>query len=498
MMFSEEGTYPMQTSHIRRSILPLGLAGAIALAMAAGAGFSSGAVAKSGADKAAAEAQKALAKGDAAKAIDLAEALVSADPRNAAYRALLGQSYLRAGRFESAATTFNDAMKLGDNSSKTALSLALADVGAGRNAEAVAILNDWRDAIPAVDLGLAYALAGESGRGVAILSDALRGGDNSPKLRQNLAYAYALDGRWREARVMAAQDVPPEKLDARISDWVMKARPEDSKLRVAALLRVPMVADSGQPTALALNANGDQEQLAAETGAVKSGVPMVAAAGELPAADAPAATLAQYQPVDALVAAPIAAPAEPSPEAFSQAFNSAPVVQPLPTAEPAVMTAAPMRPRIAIAARPTTIAHRPGLRPRHAAAKVAGRGSSHLVQLGSFASEQGARRAWGHYASKNPELRNFKMAITQATVKGKRFWRVAAAGLDGRGATGLCSAVKNRGGVCFAYAASRTLPGRAASAPVMARAALKPKVQISAKLAMKPVSAIGPANARRH
>ena len=341
-------------------------------------------------------------------------------------------------------------------------------------------------------------MAGDSGRGVAILSDALRGGDNSPKLRQNLAYAYALDGRWREARVMAAQDVPPEKLDARISDWVMKARPEDSKLRVAALLRVPMVADSGQPTALALNANGDQEQLAAETGAVKSGVPMVAAAGELPAADAPAATLAQYQPVDALVAAPIAAPAEPSPEAFSQAFNSAPVVQPLPTAEPAVMTAAPMRPRIAIAARPTTIAHRPGLRPRHAAAKVAGRGSSHLVQLGSFASEQGARRAWGHYASKNPELRNFKMAITQATVKGKRFWRVAAAGLDGRGATGLCSAVKNRGGVCFAYAASRTLPGRAASAPVMARAALKPKVQISAKLAMKPVSAIGPANARRH
>ncbi len=498
MKFFEEGTYPMQTSHIRRSILPLGLAGAIALAMAAGAGFSTGAVAKSGTDKAAAEAQKALTKGDAAKAIGLAETLVAADPRNASYRALLGQSYLRAGRFESAAITFNDAMKLGDNSAKTALSLALADVGAGRNAEAVAILNDWRDAIPAVDLGLAYALAGESGRGVAILSDALRGGDTSPKLRQNLAYAYALDGRWREARVMAAQDVPPEQLDARISDWVMKARPEDSKLRVAALLRVPMVADAGQPTALALNASGDQEQLAAETGAVKSGTPVVAATSELPATAAPAETLAQYQPVDALIAAPVAAPAEPTPEAFSQAFNSAPVVQPLPSSEPQVLTPAPARARMAIAARPTTIAHRPGLRPRHAAAKVAGRGSSHRVQLGSFASEQGARRAWGHYAAKNPELRNFKMAITQANVNGKHFWRVAAAGLDGRGASGLCSAVKNRGGVCFAYAASRTLPGRAVNAPAMAQAALKPKVSVAAKVAMKPVSAIGPANARRH
>ena len=501
MTFIEEGTYPMQTTHIRRSILPLGLAGAIALVMAAGAGFSSGAVAKAGIDKAAAEAQKALAKGDAAKAISLAEALVTADPRNAVYRALLGQSYLRAGRFESAATTFNDAMKLGDNSAKTALSLALADVGAGRNPEAVAILNDWRDAVPAADLGLAYALAGESGRGVAILSDALRGGDNSPKVRQNLAYAYALDGRWREARVMAAQDVPPEKLDARISDWVMKARPEDSKLRVAAMLRVPMVADAGQPAMLALNASGDQEQLAAETGAVKTAVPVVAAAGELPAAEAPADTLAQYQPVDARVAVPAVAtvPAEPTPEAFSQAFNSAPVVQPLPQSRPEAMTPASAQARLVIAARPKAILHRPGLRPRHTLAKVAGRGSTHLVQLGSFASEQGARRAWGHYAAKNPELRNFKMAITQATVRGKHFWRVAAAGLDGRGATGLCSAVKNRGGVCFAYAASRSMPGRAVGMPAMAQAAaMKPRVTTSAKLAMKPVSAIGPANARRH
>ena len=493
MKFFEEGTTPMQTSNFRRSILPLGLAGAIALAMAAGAGFSSGAVAKSSTDKAAAEAQKALSKGDTAKAIGLAEGLVAANPKNASYRAILGQAYLRSGRFESAATTFNDAMKLGDNSSRTALSLALSDVGAGRKGEAVAILNDWRDAIPAADLGLAYALAGDSGRGVAILSDALRGGDNSPKVRQNLAYAFALDGRWREARLMASQDIPPEQLDGRISGWVMQSRPEDSKLRVASLLHVPMVADGGQPSALALNASGDQEQLAAETGAAKTDAPVVAAAGELPAADAPAANLAQYAPIDA--PAPVAAPtvAEQTPEAFSQAFNSTPVVQPLPQSGPEAMTP-PAAARMAIAARPRTIAHRPGLRPRHALAKVSGRGSTHMVQLGSFASEQGARRAWGHYASRNPELRNFKMAITQATVKGKHFWRVAAAGLDGRGANGLCSAVKNRGGVCFAYAASRSLLGRPANAPAMAKAAVKPKVQV----AMKPVAAVGPANARRH
>ena len=478
----------MNSKRITRSVLPIGVAGAIAIALAAGAGVSTGAVAKNTPDKTAAEAQKALAKGDAEKAIVLAEGIVAANPREASYRALLGQAYLRAGRFTSAVTTFNDAMKLGDNSSKTALSLSLAYVGAGRNAEAVGILNDWRDAIPASDLGLAYALAGETGRGTAILTDALRSGDKSPKLCQNLAYAFALDGRWREARLMAAQDVPADQLDARLSTWAAQAKPEDSKQRVAGLLKVPMRADPGQPTALALNANGDQVQLAAEVGAARNPVP----AGELPATGESATALAQYRPVDA-PAAP-----EATPEAFSSQFANVEMVQPLPAVSPEAAPVAKPRPvRVAAAvvpAKPKAVAHRPGLRPRQASVRVAGKGSSHAVQLGSFGSEQGARRAWGYYAKKNPELRNFKMAISQATVKGKRYWRVAAAGLDGRGAGGLCSAVKSRGGVCFAYSVSPARGGQ-----MMAQA----KVKASPKLAFKPKAApvvkgpAGPSNTRK-
>ena len=480
----------MTSRNLRRSILPLGLAGAVALAMAAGVGFSTGAVAKSAPDKAAAEAQKALARGDVQQAITLAEAVVAANPREASYRALLGQAYLRAGRFDSAATALNDAMKLGDNSAKTALSLALADIGAGRNREAVAILNDWRDAIPAADLGLAYALAGETGRGVAILTDTLRGGDNSVKVRQNLAYAFALDGRWREARMMASQDVPADQLDARMSDWASKAHPDASKLRVAAMLKVPMRADPGQPVALALNASGDQEQLAVETGAAKS-TPVMAANGELPAAGEPAASLALYQPADAPVAA---APTEPTPEAFAPEFSSAPVVQDVPVPAPMVSAPAsykakPARVATAAPAKPKALAYRP----RQAAASVAGRGSSHAVQLGSFASEQGARRAWGFYSKKNPELRGFKMVITPAVVNGKRFWRVAAAGLDGRGANGLCSSVKYRGGVCFAYSV-----GRSGNSPAMASVKVKAAPQLALKpKAPKMVSPVGPTNARR-
>lgn len=275
----------MKSDRIRRNILPLGLAGVMAVAIMAGTGFSaSSVVAKPAPDRVAADVQKAISRGDTEKAISMAEALVAANPREARYRALLGQAYLRAGRFESAAQALDDAMKLGDNSSRTALSLALAHIGAGNNRQAVAILDDWRDAIPAADLGLAYALAGETNRGVAILSDRLRGGENTPKLRQNLAYAFALDGRWREARMMAAQDVPADQLDGRISNWATQTRPEDGRLRVAGMIGVPVRSDSGMPARLALNASADQQQLAAETAAPAEAAPALAGNGELPAA----------------------------------------------------------------------------------------------------------------------------------------------------------------------------------------------------------------------
>lgn len=454
----------MKSDRIRRNILPLGLAGVMAVAIMAGTGFSaSSVVAKPAPDRVAADVQKAISRGDTEKAISMAEALVAANPREARYRALLGQAYLRAGRFESAAQALDDAMKLGDNSSRTALSLALAHIGAGNNRQAVAILDDWRDAIPAADLGLAYALAGETNRGVAILSDRLRGGENTPKLRQNLAYAFALDGRWREARMMAAQDVPADQLDGRISNWATQTRPEDGRLRVAGMIGVPVRSDSGMPAQLALNASADQQQLAAETAAQPEAAPALAANAELPPAAANPAELAQYQPVSAPAPAPQAPVAEGS---FAASFGEAPAAAPaqasLPDPVVPARAAAPKAPARVAQAAPA--AHRPGLRPRREPAPVAGKGSSHAVQLGSFSSEQGARRAWGYYAKRNPELRNFKMTITPATVRGKKFWRVAATGLDGRGAGGLCSKVKSRGGVCFAYSTI----GRPANAPAYA------------------------------
>ncbi|MEN9683805.1 MAG: hypothetical protein RLZZ427_1556 [Pseudomonadota bacterium] len=475
----------MNTIRTRRGItqlaMPAGLA-VLAAALVAGTGAGTRAAARPSPDRTATQAQAALAAGKVDKAITLAEAIVAAAPRDAGYRSLLGNAYLRAGRFESAAEALNDALALGDNSARTALQLALAQVGAGHNSDAVAILDDWRDAIAAPDLGLALALAGETGRGVAILADAVRGGDNSPKARQNLAYAYALDGRWREARLMAAQDVPANQIDDRIGEWAARARPEDARARVAALLAVPVRADGGAPAALALVTTPGAQQAATEQAAsaqvaTAANKPDRPVSGELPpvtpAGAAPTADLAQYWPVAAPVAGPAASPVSAPaivPAAPVQIRQA--VVQPLPTAA--------LSPRAAMAARTT----KPGA--------PSPRGGGHLAQLGAFSSEQGARRAWGIYAARTPQLKQYRMTITKAVVRGQTYWRVAAAGLNSGKAAGLCASIKAHGSGCFAYAAGAV--GRGSGTPMLAQA--KPAAGAPRRVARHGVTAA--ANARHH
>ncbi len=418
-------------------------------------------------------ARLALKNGKAGDAVAHAEAAVAATPRDASLRVLLGQTYFKAGRFASAAATFDDAMKLGDNSARTALSLALAHIGAGDQRGALAVLEDWRGEIPASDLGLALSLAGEPDRGVAILSDALRGGDNTAKLRQNLAYSYALAGKWREARAMAAQDVPVDQIDARITEWAGMVQPEQYQQRIAALLETPMRSDPGQPAMLALANNPAMEQLAAETTA--NAAAPVAAVGEKVAAVAEVAPVPAAAPQAELPAAgePASDPAPAAPQQLASA--PAPVLAPYTVPEPA--------PQVAMAPASEPVIQMPAAKPVHVVAfsskpRPTSAAGTHLVQLGSFSSPQGARRAWGIYTARNASLASYRMNIAPAVVRGKHVWRVAAAGLVGsKAAYGLCSSVKSGGGACFAYAASpaRHMPGvvpsqmRAIAGPQLAR-----------------------------
>ncbi len=397
----------------------------------------------------ASQAEQALADGKHARAVSHAEAAVLAEPRNAAYRSTLASAYLDAGRFASAETTFKDAIQLGDNAPRNALSLSLALSAQGKYSEAATLLNEREGEIAIADLGLALALAGQPERGIHLMGNAIRGGDNTAKMRQNLAFAYALAGRWREARLMAAQDVPGDQLNDRIEQWVMMASPDAWHTRVAALLQVPAsVRDGGQPTQLALANHPSIEQLAGEATAV--------AAADMPELAPLAVAMTPVNELPAVEPEAYEAPAPARPTNFQAAFASAaaaPVAQ-----DAARFASAPVAPQA------------PGRNQAAPAAHGADRaGGTHLVQLGSFSSEQGARRAWSIYVSKYPELAGHEMVLSEAVVRGKRYWRVSAAGFGRSTASSMCGRVRASGAGCFAYAQGRPLPGAVDSGIRMAR-----------------------------
>jgi Flp pilus assembly protein TadD len=427
----------------------------------------------------AAKAQAALKAGQADKAIVHAEAAVAADPLNADYRAMLGAAYIGAGRFMAAATSFEDAMDLGQEDARTVLSYALAKTAIGDGRVAVAALDDARGRLNAADYGLALALAGEANRGVQVLINAVRTEDPTPKLRQNLAYAYALSGNWRAARVMAAEDVPAGEVDARMVEWAANAAPEQFQQRVAGLLKVNPSDDLGQPASLALANFRSNSPMAA---------PMLADAEAAPVAIPVqperlrqsealafgmdnAATQLPIERVDPTPVQIAAAPSEvpmPTPKAATAPSNqirfvSNPVVQQLPqsqirraSAAAPIAAPAPQRRMAATAAASNApISTAPVVREAASDKNL----DSHLVQLGSYNSKIEAERGWNLLKAKFPQLKEHDVVITEALVNGRTFFRVAAAGFGPKSAAGLCGTLRSAGRGCFAYAVTNPPAG---------------------------------------
>lgn len=403
-------------------------------------------------DRLSAEARDALNHGQDKRAVALAEAAVAADGRNAALRQLLADAYLRGGRFESARQTYADAIDLGDDSARAALGMVLADLALAHNDAAIDTLNTYGDALNPADLGLALVMAGQNDRGLDVLIGAVRDGNTAPKLRQNLAYAYALSGRWNEARLMVGQVLPADQVDARLQSWAAMARPEDARRRVASLLGSPLVGDPGQPQALAL----------AHFPAPAPAKPVQAASavGAAPVVQAPVAADGALARIDL----PPAPPVEPQ----------APKPVPAPVAAPAVV--APVRAAVPPARKAVAAAV------VHPRARPAG---THVVQLGAFSSRDGAQRAWHHFVKRNPALSAHQQTITQVNLGGHALWRLQAAGFVARApAISLCGTLKAHGGSCLVMAANvaaRVVPVQTASARPVAQPA-----RPSAKPAPKP------------
>ncbi len=396
--------------------------------------------------KSADQARVALEAGKASKAVGLAEAAVASSPRDAGYRTLLGQAYLNDGRFASASTALGEAMDLGATDSHTILSLALAEIAQGKNQQAIALLTEHRDTVPASDLGLALALAGDAEGSIYVLNEAARAKDADARTRQNFALALALSDRWAQARIVASQDLSIAKLEGRMTEWSKLAEQPNSQVRIATLIGTTAQQDAGMPVRLALGNFGDPQMAVAEP------------ATEFASADpAPVATYAPPPPVLADAGNAIRSVELPMPE--RNADGVVPVTelpQPKPAGEMILADAAPYRaaPRVEGEGR-----IRPAQKQALELATVlipkamgfdAKKPSGWAVQLGAYDSLGIAKEKWGGLKKRNAMLGNFPASSHAATVKGRTFYRLTVNGLATRAdATSLCNELKAQGQTCF-------------------------------------------------
>jgi cell division septation protein DedD len=259
--------------------------------------------------------------------------------------------------------------------------------------------------------GLALALAGDPQAAVLALEQAVRDGEATPKMRQNLALSYALAGRWLDARAMATRDLPADLADKRIVEWASLARPSNSWEQVATILGVARKSDDGQPTALALVDYPEQKYAEA--------APVIQA------------------PLPAVETAP-----QPNYEVSPEVKDPAPVrFAAVPEAPVIAAPAEPIKQQVvAISAPASKVAKAP-------APVESGR---FVVQLGAFKSAGVAANGWTQVSKRWGFLNEYDARQAKVKLPKGTFYRLSVSGFETRSAANeVCSKIKAEGGQCF-------------------------------------------------
>ena len=388
----------------------------------------------------AAKATASLAAHNYRGAIRFAETAVEYAPRNAAYRMLLGQAYLGAGRFASAETSFADTLTLSPDNGRAALNLALTEIAQGKRDRALSTLADYRQKLAVSDYGLAVGLAGDIETAISTLEGAIRDGDLDAKTRQNLALSYAMAGRWSNARVMAMQDLSGNDVNDRIAQWASFVRPGSTYDQVASLLGVTPAQDAGQPTRLALNGFADTAVASADplppVVVAETPVAVQSAMTEPTAFETPAAT--QTATSSGVMMGERREVVQPLPANYATYANPAPTIRAALQPVKQVIVARSM-PKPAINA--ALVQPKPVMRGVDA--------GKFVVQLGAFGNASVSRDAWKRMSSRFG-LANYDPATSAAKVGGASFVRLSVGGFANRAEANLvCTRIRTAGGTCF-------------------------------------------------
>jgi len=428
--------------------------------------------AKEMATRSADKARGALAAHKGLVAVDAAEQAVSLSPNDAGYRMLLGQSYLAAGRFASAETSFRDSLTLNADQPKARFNMALAQIAEGRAGEAQTVLHGLDGQIPVADLGLALALSGDRQTAINMLSDLVRSGKSDARARQNLALAFALNGQWREARAVAMQDTPANRIDDQIGRWARLAQPQSAgPVQVAAMLGVKPASDPGLPTALALAAPAPSVAPVA-----------IAAANQAPAAPIDAAPAAAPVQIAAADASSVTVPLDDAPKASAMPADAPAAVvmlavqhvaKPVPADTPALLRApkAPFRSAV------LTVQPKPVFR-----------SSGYVVQLGAFSKAGAIQTAWDQASKAMPRLAGYAPARAEFSFSGTSLVRLSISGFaDREAAVALCEQIHAKKGACFVRATAGDAPLQwvKADSKTQTARATAPKAAVPAMLAKR-------------
>jgi len=441
----------------------------------------------------------ALNANDFPAAVRFGEQAVENSPGDASFRALLGNAYFGSGRLASAEAAYRDALTLNANQPSAALKLALVQIAQGKNAQALAFLDQARGLLEPADLGLAVALAGQPQDAVNILEAAARERGADARVRQNLALAHALTGDWTAARNVASQDLSADLVDARIQEWMTFAKPGTPSDQIASLTGVRPVADPGQPTRLALYAPATRVAAAVVQAPPVAQQPVSAPAPQpepvVQYAPEPNTPVVQYVPEYQAPVEPAAEPqvalavATPTPAPRSAAVTTpATVVEApapeLPGASKFIAAAA-----VAVSQAPAALAEMIGFkskaepkmkavparaaRARPTAARAALRRASSprafgnsmsVVQLGAYGSPARVAIAWNEAARRYSALRDYSPASARFHSAKGLVYRLSVKGFGSASqAKDLCLSLRRAGGECFVRSVAGDAPVQLAS-----------------------------------
>ena len=165
---------------------------------------------------------KELGQKDAA--LDVLKRLVALNPKDTDLRHRYGVELLRANRPVPAEDQFRKLLASGVDNWRVHNALGTALAAQGRHAAARVAFGEALRRSPGNaevinNMAMSHIMEGQPKQAERLLRQALEKADSkvAPKLRQNLALALGLQGRFKEARYVASHDLPPAQVEANMA-----------------------------------------------------------------------------------------------------------------------------------------------------------------------------------------------------------------------------------------------------------------------------------------